>query len=84
MNDTDLFILLPFISLVHILRLFAVPVAVTCQLGVYTNQPTMADPVQSRVLCGEMQDLPLMNSQIVRIFTSSTFTGNTSIIVFKI
>lgn len=28
-----------------------------------------------RVLCGFLDDLPALSSKIVRIFTSSTFTG---------
>ena len=40
----------------------------------FVVRPVMADHIR-RVLIGDFTDLPRKESNIVRIFTSSTFTG---------
>jgi archaellum component FlaD/FlaE len=40
------------------------------------EEPINEDEIKHRIFMGEMNDLPSLSSKIVRIFTSSTFTGN--------
>lgn len=49
------------------------------EVGVEVN--TEEEDKLWRVLTGSLQDLPPLSSKIVRIFTSSTFTGTTHLTI---